>query len=34
MPDNSFHHGVTGNEPLSGVVPIQTTATAVIGLIA
>ena len=34
MPDNSFHHGVTGNEPLSGVVPIQTSATAVIGLIA
>lgn len=29
-----FHHGITGNEPIGGVVPIQTTATAVIGLIA
>lgn len=34
MPDSQFHHGITGNEPLGGVVPIQTSATAVIGLIA
>ncbi|WP_228277580.1 hypothetical protein [Acinetobacter dispersus] len=29
-----FHHGITGNEPSSGLVYVKETATAVIGLIA
>ena len=29
-----FHHGITGRESTSGLIPIRTTATAVIGLIA
>jgi hypothetical protein len=29
-----YHHGITALEPISGAVPITTTATAVIGLIA
>ncbi|WAU72956.1 MULTISPECIES: hypothetical protein [unclassified Acinetobacter] len=30
----TFHHGVTGNEPSSGLVYVKETATAVIGLVA
>ena len=34
MPDSQFHHGITGREPSSGPIPIRTSSTAVIGLIA